>query len=237
MTRLLETEWGFTVFGATGSMEPVRKIPKNYRNVTGIVASFKAEGPAGYESSLERDFITLLEFCPGVNTFTVQPVKFEWRDTAGKAHTYTPDTYVEFGKKNPSFKTPLLCEVKYRKDLAANWLEFRPKFKAAVKFASVQGWRFKIFTEKEIRTPYLDNAKFLMRYRNSVPPVELMDLLDKRLHELRQTTPSGLIQAVFRDEWKQAQALTVLWYMVSTFQIGVDLHQPLTMTTEIWRKP
>ena len=44
---------------------PVRKIPKNYRNVTGIAAHAKADGPAAYESTLERDFITLLEFSPG----------------------------------------------------------------------------------------------------------------------------------------------------------------------------
>lgn len=52
MTKLLETGWGFTVFGVTGSMEPVRKIPKNYRNVAGIVASFKAEGPTSHVSAV-----------------------------------------------------------------------------------------------------------------------------------------------------------------------------------------
>ena len=38
---------------------PVRKIPKNYRNVTGVAAHSKADGPAAFESTLERDFITL----------------------------------------------------------------------------------------------------------------------------------------------------------------------------------
>ncbi|MFC6840845.1 hypothetical protein [Xanthomonas theicola] len=38
----------------------------NYRNVTGIVASRKAPVPAQFESTLERDFLTLLEFAPNV---------------------------------------------------------------------------------------------------------------------------------------------------------------------------
>ena len=44
---------------------PVRKIPKNYRNVTGVAAHRKADGPAMFESTLERDFIALLEFDKG----------------------------------------------------------------------------------------------------------------------------------------------------------------------------
>ncbi|MBF4343943.1 heteromeric transposase endonuclease subunit TnsA, partial [Vibrio anguillarum] len=39
----------------------VRTIPKNYRNLTGLAASTKAEKPF-FESTLERDFLTLLEF-------------------------------------------------------------------------------------------------------------------------------------------------------------------------------
>lgn len=35
---------------------PIRKIPKNYRNITGIAPCNKAVGIAAYESSLERDF-------------------------------------------------------------------------------------------------------------------------------------------------------------------------------------
>lgn len=47
---------------------PVRKIAKSYRNVTGIVAAAKAAGPAQFESTLERDFLTRLEFSPYVRS-------------------------------------------------------------------------------------------------------------------------------------------------------------------------
>ena len=51
---------------------PIRKIKKNYRNVTGIFASTKAVGEAQFESTLERDFLRLLEFSPDVARFEVQ---------------------------------------------------------------------------------------------------------------------------------------------------------------------
>lgn len=41
---------------------PIRNIPKNYRNVTGVAANSKAEGKAMFESTLERDWLTLLQF-------------------------------------------------------------------------------------------------------------------------------------------------------------------------------
>lgn len=54
---------------------PIRKIPKNYSNVTGIAAHSKATGQAMFESTLERDFLMLLEFDKNVDSFEVQPVK------------------------------------------------------------------------------------------------------------------------------------------------------------------
>lgn len=67
---------------------PVRKIPKNYRNVTGVHASDKSIGDAQFESTLERDFITLLEFFPDVDRFEVQPRLIKWLDVSGKQHKH-----------------------------------------------------------------------------------------------------------------------------------------------------
>lgn len=66
---------------------PVRKVPKNYRNVTGLAAAEKSAGAAQFESTLERDFLALLEFSPEVERFEVQPLKIEWHDEHGVART------------------------------------------------------------------------------------------------------------------------------------------------------
>lgn len=211
---------------------PVRTIPKNYRNVTGVAASSKAGGVAQFESTLERDFLSLLEFSPAVKTIDPQPVKVEWLDTHGHRRIYTPDAFVEFieGDGNP----PWLCEVKYRSELREKWAEFRPKFKAALHFAKQQGWRFKILTEREIRTPYLTNAHFLIGFRRSIPNAGLIQDILGHLNGIKETTPRALIETLRSDITARAQLTNVLWHLIATFQIGADLHQPLTMKSRIW---
>lgn len=213
---------------------PVRKIPKNYRNVTGIAAHAKADGPAMFESTLERDFIALLEFDPAVETFEVQPLTLDWSDSDGKPRRYTPDVLATFNTPQ-GHRSKTLYEVKYRDELRNDWSELRPKLRAAVHFAHTQGWRFKIITEIEIRTPYLDNAKFLLPFVRQGPAEEAhMDLLDDRLQQLHRTTPADLLATVFQDQWNQARLLPSLWYLVGTRQIGADLSSKLTMTSPIW---
>jgi len=74
---------------------PARKIPKNYRNVTGIAAASKAEGAVGFESTLERDFLTLLEFSPDVERFEVQPVTLPWHDgTQARRYDLAPESRI-----------------------------------------------------------------------------------------------------------------------------------------------
>lgn len=212
---------------------PVRKIPKNYRNVTGIAAHRKAEGSAMFESTLERDFITLLEFDPAIETFEVQPLQIDWSDAENKPRRYTPDVLATYHLHG--HRSKMLYEVKYRNDLRKNWLELRPKFRAAVHFAGIHGWRFKIVTEAEIRTPYLDNAKFLLHFIRQGPTEEAhMDLLDDQLRRLHTSTPTELLAAVFHDEWNQARLLPTLWYLIGTRQIETDLNTKLTMTSPIW---
>lgn len=211
---------------------PVRKIPKSYQNVTGIAAHSKADGPAGFESTLERDFLTLLEFDTKIDRFEVQPVTLDWIDSAGKPHQYTPDVLATvLGRR----RQKMLYEVKYRAELREKWPELRPKFRAAIRFARVQGWLFKIMTEVEIRTPYLDNAKFLLPFQRQGPVEEAhMTLLSERLDALRHTTPAELLAASFQDPWNQARLLPTLWYLISTRQIGINLSAKLTMASPIW---
>ncbi len=172
---------------------PARRIPKNYRSVTGVTAAAKADGPAEFESTLERDLLALLEFSPEVRQFEVQPVTLTWRDGSIERR-YTPDALARFRTHRGQPELPsILYEVKYRADLWADWPKLRPKFRAALRFAKAQGWRFKIITEQEIRTPYLANAQFLLPFiRQGPPPVEDMDLLDAALLDLRESDVDGL---------------------------------------------
>jgi hypothetical protein len=115
---------------------PVRKIPTNRRSLTGLVSSRKNDRMTGFESSLERDFLLLLDFDCTVERYEEQPVTIEYTDTAGKRPTYTPDVLIYYRQDLAGPNTwPLLCEVKYRDDLVDNWKEIKPKIRASRAYA------------------------------------------------------------------------------------------------------
>ncbi|MFN3900850.1 MAG: heteromeric transposase endonuclease subunit TnsA [Alishewanella aestuarii] len=210
---------------------PIRNIPKNYRNVTGVAANSKAKDKAMFESTLERDWLTLLQFSAEVERFEVQPVKVPWFDEKGKEHSYTPDVLVYYHQ--PGHK-PLLCEVKYRDELRENWAQFKPKFQAAYRFARERGWRFKLINEKYIRTPLLDNAKFLLPFtRRITSEAEQIPVLLEKLALQPNTTVQSLLNSIDANPMIQAEYLPVLWYLIGTHQVGADLTQKLTMTSVI----
>ena len=213
---------------------PARKIPKNYRNVTGVHASDKSIGDAQFESTLERDFLTLLEFHPDVEHFEVQPSTIQWEDANGKQRKHTPDVLVLF--KSDLKLTPWLCEVKYRSDIFENWREYKPKFKAGIRHAKTVGWRYRLITEVEVRTLYLANCRFLTGFKFQNPKEEDVHLLLDRLEHLGQSTPSALLFSIDPDKYAQAYLMPVLWHLIATHQIDVDLYQDLTMQSVIWSK-
>ncbi len=124
-----------------------------------------------------------------------------------------------------SHTQPHLCEVKYRDDLRQYWAEYRPKFRAAHRYARQQGWRF--------RTPYLANVKFLRSYQ-AMPPNELYRTrLLSAVSALGETEPTRLLTTMSQDRWQQAQMLPMLWQLIATRQVDTDLSQPLTMQSRI----
>lgn len=213
----------------------VRQIPKNYRNLTGLGASDKANMPF-FESTLERDCLTILDFDPNVLTYDVQPVSVPWTDCKGKERLYTPDTLIQYYSGTCSFSSfdTVLCEVKYRNDIQKNWEELKLKFKAAIKYAKDRKWRFKLFTEKEIRTSYMENARFLLRYKNQEFDDAHAQMLLHRLAEMRESTIEALICAVFNDKWAQAELIPSVWFLIANRRIATDLTIPLTMSSKIW---
>ncbi|MES2822452.1 MAG: TnsA endonuclease N-terminal domain-containing protein [Pseudomonadota bacterium] len=212
---------------------PIRTIPKNYRNVTGIGSSVKSEGDSAFESTLERDFYSLLQFDNNVHRYEVQPLEINYL-LDGKQKTYTPDTLVQYVKSTGL--SPTIFEVKYRSDLKENWAILKPKFKATIRYAKSVGWRFRLVTEHEIRTTYLKNVKFLLSFRKHPINDAHEALLLIRLAEMRETNPATLLLAVFRDKWSQAELIPSLWRLVSVGSIGADLNCQLTMSSRLWSK-
>src|SRR5262245_35397216 len=68
---------------------PVRRIPKNYRSLTGLVPNSRTQSMTAFESSLERDFLQLLDFDPDVEFYEEQPVKITYPDAKGRRLSFT----------------------------------------------------------------------------------------------------------------------------------------------------
>ncbi len=227
---------------------PVWKIPRSFCSVTGVSASTKAVGEPRFQSTLERDLITLLDFDTLVVSYETQPIEISYSDFSGQSRRYKPDIFIVYAAA--CGRSPVLGEVKYVVDLKRADLrdEHRRRCRAGRDYALTQGWRFALFTERMIRTPLLDNARFLLPYTrlasNSYVEGQLYGGLGRyRLRAggntdesaIAQESPSvqELLTRITSSEAAFLAALPVLWQLVGTGKILVDLTQPITMSTHL----
>jgi len=215
---------------------PVRKIPKTYGSLSGISVSQKLKRQTSFESSLERDLFTLLEFDPNIVYYEEQPVKIEYFDSTQKLRSYTPDILIVYKTEevSPYGKTHILGEVKYRTNLFSNWSELKPKFKAARKLCKRRDWLFNIFTENEIRTPYLKNVRFLLPYKNHAPNREYCEVILGILKQHESIKVSQLLDKCSMIEAERLQIIPNIWHLMANEKICADLNVPLTMKSQTW---
>lgn len=213
-----------------------RELKMNYRSLTGTIPSQKNNTSNTFESSLERDFIYLLEYDFHVSNYFEQPVTIYYEDSLGKKRHYTPDFLVHYNnrgnlKKN---KKPLLCEIKYREELKANWENYKERFKAAKEYGKANGYEFKIFTENEIRTDLLLNAKFLSPFINADFNEAHFHLILNKMRDLIQSSPKEILLVCTDNKKLHPELLYTIWYMISNGFLQFDKMNKLNMNTEIW---
>lgn len=215
-----------------GADSPVRPLRVSSRALTGKVTV--TDGSAGFESSLERDWLELLDFDRRVLEVSVQPFSIH-HEVDGKKRRYTPDVMATYVASDQRTKSEVVVyEIKPAAELRARWTEYRPRFGAALRHCRALGWRFKIITEKHIRTPLLGNARFLRRYRRLAPQPVIAGQLRYMLKALGPTTPQALLAAAYWTKEPRMRALPVLWQMVLSGEVGAELDAPLTMRSAIW---
>lgn len=209
---------------------PARKIPRSYRNVTGRVAMAGAERSVHFESPLERDFYILLDFNPEVESVQEQPFRIEYLDSDGALRTYYPDALVTFASETD--RKPMLCEVKPREQLRTRWAELRPRFRAAVAFAAKRGWKFKIYSDLEIRGEYLDNVKLLREYRQY--PVD--EMLWGRIQKTLRDEPvhlAELVSACSSKAISSGMVMPQIWRQICAGRLVTDLERKIDHHTEV----
>lgn len=207
-----------------------RTIGINCRSITG------RHGFSGqqFESSLERDLLDLLSFDLSVDRCETQPVSIPYYSPTGELLSYTPDVLVWFRLDFLPQPSPLLIEVKYRAEYRNCFHELRRRFRYASRFARERGWRFKVFTEREIRTPYLENARFLRPFRDATEEPTRTARVCEAAGKLGTTTPKALIEILGGSDLERARNLSALWKLIAEFRVSTDLMNEVTMNSLVW---
>jgi len=219
---------------------PTRKITRSPVKVTGT-----APDDQQFESTIEEDLLVLLRFNRLVDRIETQAVTIDWEDASGKLRSYTPDCLVHYRKDLEESKNlpSKLCEVKpdfNEQDRARKHLypprfedeeENKLKWAAASRYAALQGWEFEVVLESAIRTPYLKNAKFLLRYleRNFQSQFEI-----EMIQELKQNGPQAiesLLRKFSSDYSERAKILPTCYRLIATQQIAANLTENLSLQT------
>ncbi len=207
--------------------EPSRKIPKNYRNITGKFSSEKSDRLISYESKLERDFLYLFEFENIVLRILEQPVTIKY-SLEDKRYKYTPDFYLE----TPVGRNNIIVEVKYYDELKKNFNELKPKFTALIEYIKGKDIDFYILTD---RCPYIQsddykfNVHFLLNYR----------LVSQDNYEIVKEiftpyiTVQELLEQYSDDKYKQLDFINIIWSMIRRKILLVDMYQKLGLQTRL----
>lgn len=201
----------------------MRRIPLSRRS---HVIGFRPlrTGTVEHESALERDFVTLTSFRDARAAITSQPITIAFLDGT-RTRRYTPDFLVRRSDGQCE-----LIEVKYRKDLHANWTRLRPGFVAARGWAYEQGAIFRIATERGIRGCELENAKQLLPLREApVHPQAAQQVLATFQSLHRQTFAQVLTQL----DMPRGLALTTVWRLIARGVLRADPSEPIGFSTPL----
>lgn len=212
------------------SIQSRRRFITKYTSLSGVLSSKKNQESVWFESSLEKDFALILEFNPAVSHYVEQPLTIEYIQE-DKNKIYTPDFLVFFHDNTPNW----LCEIKPKVILEKNSDLLMGKFKAAKRFCEEESYEFKIYTDEDIRTSYLENIKFLNKYEIDFTSEQCLDLVRRKMSEIKTITIKEFI--AFFDNANNSikgKCIYAFWFLLKIGEIGCDLSLTLNLNTEIW---
>ena len=214
-----------------------RKIGYTYGSVSGHFA-FRKQKSIAFESTLERDLLTLLEFNDSVNDVIEQPLTIEYVNHNGRNVTYTPDFLVDFKEAEASalkrLRKPLLIEVKPREKIQKHFSELKPRFKIAMRYARENDMVFKIYDESKIRTPYLKNIIFLKRYKRLTYKEEDRSNILAYINSSGSLTIEATIEYLFISKEQKSMGLGHIWNLLANKILLCNFSKPLNKQTVVW---
>jgi len=214
-----------------------RKIGYTYGSISGVY-SFRKEKSIAFESTLERDLLTILEFNESVSDVIEQPITIEYTNKNGRETTYTPDFLVYFRQPKAALMNsvykPLLIEVKPRNIIKKKFKELKPKFKIATKYAHQNDMVFKIYDEGRIRGQYFKNISFLKRYKNLQYDADEEKRILNYIDLVGHTKVDHLLEYLYVTDNQKGVALGQIWHLLANKKIICFFDEPFNQKTIIW---
>jgi hypothetical protein len=235
-----DIDWISALLGGTDVVP--RKIGPSAVSTVGRVATSKAANAQTHESLLERDLFFLLDNDVRVEKFASNAFSISWRDETKKLRRYTPDLIVKYSQaaldKDPCLRH-LIIEVKPSQIIKRDWKDLKPQWRAAISFSRKYHLKFLVANENRIRTPFLENLKFLRRFRreclfNDGSINEQQRQIRDMLQVLKKSTPKELLIRISPSSFVQAEHLPWLWQMLYYGDALTDMSCPLNMNSSIW---
>lgn len=214
-----------------------RRIRKNYRHITGLVSD-GIGGALPFEGPIEIDFYTLMgHHLMGqkrITSIETQSITIDHASASGRMTRYTPEALIHFDKRFGI--PPHLIEVKPVATLQKDWeSEIKYKVRAGIRHARENGWVFKVFTEREVRTPYLENIKLLRIHRgHHFLPADLASIQVEV-----EKSPGVAFQTLLREVngggkgEARRLALSQIYHLLALGRISADLFKPIAYTTAL----
>ncbi len=212
---------------------PVRHIKKNYRSVTGHFTSLKNGRNIGYESLLERDFFLLLEFDTSVISYEEQPMSLSYR-YYNRDIRYTPDALLHY---KDSKRLPCIYEIKYSDEIKEKKVFLKQKFEQIEAYLIENDMEFKLFTELDIRTQFLENAKIIYGAISG----DISESEQYRMEQIKEVLKNdgkmsidACMKKMSTNRYEQAIYMRYLWYSIFFGHVKIDMHSKITNNTLIW---
>ena len=209
---------------------PVRKVSNWGGNIIGSFSSLKMKMSIKYESTIERDFLYLLEYDSTVIAYYAQPMIITARDAEEKEHTYIPDFLVE--------RTDRKEIIECKPEELLNQPHAQQQKQMGEEWAHANGHHFVMVTDTDLRKDHtLANLKLLWRYSRLTVPTAIVASCIAHLrtqsagvtfenvtHFLASTANDSEMQ----QPYKQAQ---FVYSMLFHHVLKADLTKPITPAT------
>jgi hypothetical protein len=192
----------------------------------------------GEENGLIRhyrsEFRRYVHFWRCIDYYQIHPVEIPYFDNKNGRRKYKPLALLTYSREYPTASMkPVLIDVQSDKSIKENWSWFYPAWRAANRYAKINGWNFCLIRDDFFQTPLYNNASHLLNFRNYHINSDYFTKLLENMRILQNTTIHYLLKKSSRNSDEYVAMVPQLWNLIENNYIGFNFWRPLTLNSPI----